>query len=388
MPDEAYTRLREYLDKTPGGFPATESGVELKMLEKMFTPEEARRTVQLRLFPEPAAVIAARWGMPEEQAASKLEDMARKGLIISIRSGKMIFYQATQYQIGFLEFQVDTIDRELSEMALEFEKHLGDSVLKQHRVIPVGAAVDAATPISSYDKAREIIGKQKQAAVATCICKKEQGLMGNECQKPHETCLSFGIGADHLVRIGKGREISIEEAYRIIDRAEENAMILMPTNAKDIVHMCCCCSCCCALLRMLKAHDRPADFVHSAFQVKKDQELCSACGDCLERCQMEAISEKDDTIEIDLARCIGCGLCVSACSQHALSLVEKAAGPVPANYLNMLSELAGERGLGFGKLNAVMKVTKLPFFVKMLPLMYKSGLAKPIVNMLAKRGWV
>lgn len=177
-------------------------------------------------------------------------------------------------------------------------------------------------------------------------------------------------------------------SYRIIDRAEENAMILMPTNAKDIVHMCCCCSCCCALLRMLKSHDRPADYVHSAFQVRKDQELCSACGDCLERCQMEAIHETDDAIEIDLARCIGCGLCVSACPQQALSLTERAAGPVPANYLNMLSELARERGLGFGNLNPVMKVTKLPMFVKMLPYMYKSGLAVPIVNLLAKRGWV
>ncbi|MEW6554237.1 MAG: 4Fe-4S binding protein [Actinomycetota bacterium] len=387
MPDEAYTMLREYLDRTPGGFPATASGVELKMLEKLFTPEEARLTTQLRLFPEPAAVIAVRWGMPEEEATRKLEDMARKGLIISIRSGKMIFYQATQYQIGFLEFQVDTIDREFSEMALEFEKHLGDTVLRQHRVVPVGVAVDAATPVSSYDKAREIIGKQKQAAVATCICKKEQGLLGNECQKPHETCLSFGIGADHLVRIGKGREISIEEAYRIIDRAEENAMILMPTNTRDVVHMCCC-SCCCALLRMLKAHDRPADFVHSVFQVRKDPDLCNGCGTCVERCQMEAIYGKEGGIEVDIARCIGCGLCVSTCAQRALSLAEKAAGPVPANYLNMLSELAATRGLGFGKLNPVMKVTSLPLFVKMLPLMYKSGMAKPMVNLLAKWGWV
>lgn len=118
MPDEVYTRLQEYLDRTPGGFPATESGVELKILEKMFTPEEAGLTTQLRFFPEPARVIAKRWGMPEYQAARKLEDMSRKGLIISMRSGKEIFYQATQYQLGFLEFQVDTIDRELSEYAL------------------------------------------------------------------------------------------------------------------------------------------------------------------------------------------------------------------------------------------------------------------------------
>ena len=261
MPEEIYTQLREYLDGMPGGFPSTESGVELRILEKMFTPEDARLTMQLRLFPEPPAVIAKRWGVSEERAAEKLAEMAETGIIIRIHSGKQDFYQATQYQVGFLEFFVTTIDRELAEMVMEFEPHLGDSVLQQHRVIPVGAAVDPASSIASYDKAKEIIKKQKLAAVAECICKKEKGLLGSECAKPHETCLSFGIGADHMIRTGKGREIGIDEALRIVDRAEENAMILMPTNARDIVHMCCCCSCCCALLRMLKAHDKPADFV-------------------------------------------------------------------------------------------------------------------------------
>ncbi|MBN2027200.1 MAG: 4Fe-4S binding protein [Actinobacteria bacterium] len=388
MPEEIYTQLREYLDGMPGGFPSTESGVELRILEKLFSPEDARLTMQLRMFPEPPSVIAKRWGMSEEQAAEKLKEMADKGLIIRIHSGKHDFYQATQYQVGFLEFFVTTIDRELAEMVVEFEKSLGDNVLQQHRVVPVGAAVDPTSSIASYEKAKEIIKKQKLAAVADCICKKQQALLGRECEKPLETCLSFGIGADHMIRTDKAREISIDEALEIIDRAEKNAMILMPTNAKDIVHMCCCCSCCCALLRMLKAHDRPADYVRSAFQVRKDPESCNACGECIERCQMEAITDSNGTIEIDLARCIGCGLCVSTCQQDALSLIARETAPIPANYLNMLSELASSRNLGFGKLNPVMKMTSLPLFIKMLPFLYGSGLARPIVDQMAKRGWV
>lgn len=388
MPEAIYTQLREYLDGMPGGFPSTESGVELRILEKLFSPEDAGLIMQLRMFPEPPSVIAKRWGMSEEQAAEKLEEMAGKGLIIRIHSGKHDFYQATQYQVGFLEFFVTTIDRELAEMVVEFEKHLGDNVLQQHRVVPVGAAVDPTSSIASYEKAKEIVKRQKLAAVAECICKKQQALLGRECEKPLETCLSFGIGADHMIRTGKAREISIGEALEIIDRAEESAMILMPTNAKDIVHMCCCCSCCCALLRMLKVHDRPADYVRSAFQACKDAERCNACGECVERCQMEAITDSNGTIEIDLARCIGCGLCVSACQQDALSLVAKETTQVPANYLNMLSELARKRELGFGKLNPVMKITSLPLFVMMLPLLYGSGLARPIVDQMAKRGWV
>ncbi len=32
-------RLREFLNNMPGGYPETESGVELRILEKFFTPE-------------------------------------------------------------------------------------------------------------------------------------------------------------------------------------------------------------------------------------------------------------------------------------------------------------------------------------------------------------
>jgi Pyruvate/2-oxoacid:ferredoxin oxidoreductase delta subunit/DNA-binding Lrp family transcriptional regulator len=388
MAEEIYERLREYLNRMPGGFPSTESGVELKILQKMFTPEDARLTMQLRQFPEPSRVIAKRWGISEAEAAENLEEMAKKGIIVRVHSGREDFYQSIQYQIGFLEFHVDSIDRELAEMVVKFEKHLGDAILKQHRVVPVGAAVDTTTDIATYDRAREIISSQTTAAVATCICKKQQDLLGNECERPHETCMSFGIAADHMLRTGKARRISIDEAFSIINRADENAMILMPTNARDIVHICCCCGCCCALLRMLKVHERPADNVRSAFQVRVDPGLCATCGTCLDRCQMGALSENGDSVKVDLARCIGCGLCVSTCPQDAVSLVSRETVPVPSNYLSMLSGLGRARGVGFGKLNPLMKVTRVPLFVKMLPYMYRSGLARPLVDQLAKRGWV
>ena len=36
-----YTRLREHLDELPGGFPATETGVEIRILKRLFSPPEA-----------------------------------------------------------------------------------------------------------------------------------------------------------------------------------------------------------------------------------------------------------------------------------------------------------------------------------------------------------
>ena len=38
---EIYRKLQENLDKLPIGFPATKSGIDLKVLTHFFTPEEA-----------------------------------------------------------------------------------------------------------------------------------------------------------------------------------------------------------------------------------------------------------------------------------------------------------------------------------------------------------
>ena len=51
MPHEIYRKLAQRLDTIPNGFPATESGVELRLLEKMFTPEEAALAVVMLCMP-------------------------------------------------------------------------------------------------------------------------------------------------------------------------------------------------------------------------------------------------------------------------------------------------------------------------------------------------
>ena len=38
---DIYQKLAAYMHTMPSGFPAAESGVELKMLKRLYTPEEA-----------------------------------------------------------------------------------------------------------------------------------------------------------------------------------------------------------------------------------------------------------------------------------------------------------------------------------------------------------
>ncbi len=56
MSDEIYRKLAQVLDTLPNGFPATESGIEIRLLKKIFTPDEAELFCDLRLsFETPPA---------------------------------------------------------------------------------------------------------------------------------------------------------------------------------------------------------------------------------------------------------------------------------------------------------------------------------------------
>ena len=79
MSDKPYHKLREFLDQFPLGFPETESGVEIKILKRLFTDEEARIAVLLKPVPEEAAQIAGRTGL-EESELEKNWRPCRKGV--------------------------------------------------------------------------------------------------------------------------------------------------------------------------------------------------------------------------------------------------------------------------------------------------------------------
>ena len=350
MSDDVYVRLREFLDGLPGGFPATESGVELKILERFFTPEEAEMEMNLHNFPETVAAIAERAGMDEGRAAELLESMARQGSIFRIRTEDQVMYMAMSFLVGIYEFHLKSMDRELAELLEEYLPHVTESwtggVTKQLRVVPVEAAVDASKEVATYDSIREMVKGYDDIAVADCICRVEHGLLGNECERPLETCLVFGFAADYYAENGIGRKISQEECQEILGKAEEAALVLCPSNAQNFVNICCCCSCCCGMLRGLSTLERPADEVQSTYRAVIDPDECTACGTCLERCQITAIVEGDDYMEVDEARCIGCGLCVPTCPADAVVMAPKEGVEAPpANVVEMNVRILQDRGL-------------------------------------------
>jgi len=327
MGNDIYERLRGFLDTLPAGFPTTPTGVELRILKKLFTHEEAELTMNLRSEPEDLSQIAARMGRKESELGPQLEDMAQKGLIFRVRQGDQVLYQACQFIIGIYEFQVKNLDSEFSQMVEEYLPYFGLSLgsvrTKQLRVIPVNSAIKVLHTVAPYNKIRELVRQQDLISVTECICRKEQKLLGKECDRPKETCLGFGKFARFYIDNKFGRLITIDEAMKILDLAEESGLVLSPSNTRELEFLCCCCSCCCPTLRAAKVVPKSKYVISSYYQAKIDPELCLDCGLCIERCQVEAIKQGDGRSEIRDEKCIGCGLCVSTCPEQAISLMAK-----------------------------------------------------------------
>jgi len=368
MSSDIYERLAQHLDDLPAGFPRTESGVEIRILRRLFTPEDAELALHLTLIPEEPRVIARRAKIPVEEAARRLKEMLKKGLIFGVHRGnKPPLYMAFQFAVGFWEAQVNKLNRELAQDAEEylftFIDHSFWQAAPQLRTIPVGKSISTQTEVMLYERAEELVRAHKTFAVANCICRQEQHLLGEGCDKPEESCLSFGMAAEISVRAGRARAISMEEALAILHRAEEVGLVLQPSNAKNALFICTCCGCCCGVLRSLKRHPEPASVVASPFVASLHTDTCEGCGTCTERCQMEAIHLTDSKAALDVNRCIGCGLCVNTCPTDSLSLMRKPKSKqpyVPKDIMEASIKLGKTRGkLGIGKRMGMQARSKL-----------------------------
>ena len=340
---DVYPRLREHLDSLPAGFPATESGVELRILKRLFTPEEAGLAIHVGMKLEPAAAIAGRAGLSEAEAEARLKQMSRRGLIFSIEApDRPHVYMAAQFVVGIWEYHVNDLDPEFIRDMDEYLPILSGTAfsrLPQLRTIPVGKSISAGMEVLPYEQAEEIVRRQTTFLVAPCICRREHRIKGAGCDKLAEACLVFGHGADYYARNGLGRYISLEETLGILKKAEEQGLVLQPSNAQEIVNICCCCGDCCQVLKHLKRLPVPAAAVASPFVASLDQALCVGCETCLARCQMDALTMDDARAVLDADRCIGCGLCVTTCPSGALTLQRKPADKLPPVPKNMREAL-------------------------------------------------
>jgi electron transport complex protein RnfB len=354
MKDHVYKKLAQRLDAIPHGFPETASGVELRLLAKIFSPEEARLASVMRLTHEPPAPIAGRAGVDVEQASQLLCGMARRGLVKSSKHDDERRYGLNAFIVGVYEEQMPRLD---AQTAALFEDYLeetgGAGMIAQepafHRVIPVGETIPFGIEVFPYEHAVQIIENAKSWGLRRCVCRVQRGLVGKACENVVENCILFAPVEGAFDGSEVTRPVGKEEALKVLRAAEEDGLVHTTENhAGRPSYLCNCCPCCCAILRGLTEFGNPASVARSDFRAVVDDEACTGCGTCGERCHFGAPEVPEEVCVVDAVRCLGCGLCIGSCPSDALRLERRPdteRTPIPADQEEWLAERARKRGL-------------------------------------------
>lgn len=334
MRDDCYKRLAGKLDALPNRFPPTKSGVEIRLLQEIFTPREAGLAAEMDQEKHSAGVIADRAGMPEREARKLLKDMVRKRLILVSRRENELVFGLMPFVVGIYEELLPRLNREIAELFeayfQETEGRITGKGLSVHRVIPVQEAIDFEVEIFPFEKASGLIENAKSWGVRDCICRVQKRLIGDPCDHPVENCLVFAPVEGAFDNSEVDRPISKEEAFRILRQAEDAGLVHTTGNYQDHnAYICNCCTCSCGILRSVAEFNNSSAVARSDFYAVIAEDLCLGCGDCLDRCQFKALVLDDHLCQVDLANCVGCGLCVPACPEDALSLQRRPGGELP-----------------------------------------------------------
>lgn len=160
------------------------------------------------------------------------------------------------------------------------------------RVMPVMSAIENNSHAASYDELTTIIENAKAISVGPCSCRRSRRLMGEGCGHLEEDmCMYIDDNAISFSKNGEHRLISKEEAYEILQRAEDNGLVHDVNQSPGfdgVTAICNCCGCSCYALRITELFRAP-EGVRSNFIAKVNKDNCVACGQCVENCQPNAV---------------------------------------------------------------------------------------------------
>lgn len=366
-----YKNLQKHLDSQAVGFPATKSGVEIRILKHIFSPEEAKIATFLDYKPESIATIyqrARHYIDSEVVLIEMLDTIEKKGGIETKIKDNTKYYCNAPLVVGMYEFQTNRLTPEFIK---DFDQYISDqkfgveflsTELPQMRTIPIGKSIDLKSDVSTFDEAISLLKLSNGSfAILPCICRRKKKKQEKNCKVTdrEETCLAIGDFADVAVRNGNGRSIELDEAIKILKKNQKEGMVLQPSNSKKADFICSCCGCCCGMLGVHRNIPKPVDFWASNYFAVVDNKLCEGCGNCEKKCQVKAIKVSEDIQKaiVDLNRCIGCGLCVPVCPTKTMALQKKSKEIAPPADREELYDIIMSKKKGkFGKFKVTGKL--------------------------------
>lgn len=353
MADALYEKLADAVNARTG-YPCLKGPELYAILEFLYTPEEGELALKMPMGAISATKLAEKVGATPEKMRDLLEGMANKALCFTDdsrgerRYALMPLLPGT-FEVHFMRGGTDDRTKALAKLFQDYfaavdrarEKKTEVSGLPRFytavpfsRVISIEELIPAGVQIHPHDRVSKYIAESEQISIGTCYCRHYGMLLGNPCSKPKENCFSFGQQAKFMIERDFNKEVTKEEALRVLDEAEKAGLVHCSSNTSESINFICnCCTCHCGIMESVKAAGSPNAVADSSFVVRFDEDECIGCGECVERCQVEAIVMEGDKAALVAGRCIGCGLCVSTCPTDALKLVPREDAPIPPKTL-------------------------------------------------------
>lgn len=327
MTADVYARLARRLDALPNGFPPTDDGAELRLLAKIFSPDQADLASKLRMRLETPGQIADRLDLDSAELRTRLKEMTRLGLIRAGKTEGGLGYGLMPFVFGIYEMQNPRFDAELAQLFEDYYQQAFVQVTEItpqiHRVLPVGESLELGVEVQPYESVVAILSEWNAWGVLDCICRRQKALVRDPCDHPLEVCMVMSRRPGAFDTDPAIRSLSLDEAQGVLLEAAEAGLVHTVGNRqREVFYICNCCTCSCGLLRGISEFGMANVVARSSFVNQVDELLCTGCGLCEDYCQFGAL-RVELLAHVDGDRCVGCGVCVVNCPDGAMSLVAR-----------------------------------------------------------------
>lgn len=330
-------------------FQANETLVEL--LKTLLNEEQVKFLLNFRKPNLTFQELKERTNMNDAELMEMLNSLMDNGFImdVPIENTDIMEYRLLPPVADTFEYSLVRLDRPIEQkkkLARIYEKMFQEAtkvtqtnyeglmpIFKEKmpifaRVIPIEKELSVPQEkVLPLHEASKIIDKQDIISLSECPCKLEKALLDDPCKTASDInrCLHFGNFARYFIEHNLGKQITREEAKKVLKEAEEEGLVHKTFHDdfnldKNENAICNCCKCCCILFQSYYRGFFPFHTLTSYMSVV-DESKCVGCGTCVEKCPIEANTLINGKSHIDENKCLGCGVCVHHCPEGARSLI-------------------------------------------------------------------
>ena len=303
-----------------------------KVVPRIFETLLNEREAKLLLAASPPATVAElaeRTGITATEVEPLIDPLFRKGVLFKSKKPDGTRYYRVRHMMQFhdatavandppramLDLWKEYMRSEWDEQSKVFETFLPRAAV---RVVPINVSLEPNSQILAFDDVSKLIDGARNIAVTKCSCRAIDGA----CGKPVDVCLQLDRAADYAIDRGTGRQLSRDEALRMLEMCEEEGLVHVAENKQGVGNVICnCCRDCC--INWASVRTGLGKFIApSRFRAVVRADDCNGCDLCIERCFFDAMHLVDgDTLAaVDEQKCMGCGVCRDVCVTDAIKM--------------------------------------------------------------------